>query len=395
MRVCFITNATQLGGAERVLLETIDAVKDRGIECRVLLPGEGELSHELKLIHVPYVFFDGGSWVTWHEPSLWNRAKAALKIAGRLLPAALAVRKWECDAIYSNSVTVCGGALVARLLNLPHIWHLHEFGREDHGVFYKFGEAFSNRSIGRLSSACIVVSKVLAAKYSQEIPAVKLKPIYPSMHRGLDVSDVVSNEPAPLPKTGRFRLVVVGGIVEGKGQADAVRALARLVRQGIDAELLIVGEGYLPYLHTVKEIIRAAELGDRVCLVGRVKDATSFIRSADLILVCSRSEAFGRVTIEAMLAGKPVVGAAAGATAELIQDGFNGLLYQWGDATGLASKIQFLKDNPAVLRRLGENGRRWTASYFTKERYADEVIAVIRSVIPAPVDSAIGVAASR
>jgi glycosyltransferase involved in cell wall biosynthesis len=338
---------------------------------------------------------DGGSWVTWHKPSPWDRAKAALKITGRLLPAARTIRGWGCDAVYSNSLTVCSGALVARLLDLPHIWHLHEFGKEDHGVFYKFGEGFSNRSIGKLSSTCIVVSKAMAVKYGRSIPSSKLNPIYPSMHRGLIPGDSVTGDPAPPPATGRFRLVVVGGIVEGKGQAVAVRALAHLVQQNIDAELFIVGEGYLPYLNTVEEIIRATATGERVHLVGRVRDAAPFLRSADLVLVCSRSEAFGRVTIEAMFAGKPVVGAAAGATIELIQDGVNGLHYRCGDAADLASKIQFLKDHPALLRKLGENGRRWTASHFTKERYGEELMAVIRSVVPVPVDTAITVPAAR
>ena len=382
MKICFVSNATQLGGAERVFLETIDALRDRGVECRVLLPGSGELSRELELLEVPCHFIDGGSWVTWNPPTMWCRAKATAKIAARLQPARKRIKTWGCDAIYSNSLTACSGALLAQLLKLPHIWHLHEFGNEDHHVFYKFGEDFSNRAIGRLSSACIVVSNALAEKYSHFVAPSKLRVIYPSMHRGIITSERSETQPALAPASpGRFRLLVVGGLVEGKGQADAVRALAQLLCQGIDAELVLVGEGYLPYRDTILDIVRSGGLADRVRLVGRVPDATPFIRSADVVLVCSRSEAFGRVTIEAMLAGKAVVGAAAGATAELVQDGFNGLLYKCGDPADLAAKVRLLVDHPTLLTQLAESGRRWAKSRFTRDRYGEELMAVLSSSI--------------
>jgi glycosyltransferase involved in cell wall biosynthesis len=380
MKVCFISNATELGGAERVLLETVDVLKERGIECRVLLPGNGELAQEFGKTGVPYTFLDGGSWVTWERPSPWNRAKAVAKISGKLFPSVRKVRRWGCDAIYSNSLTVCGGAVVARLLNLPHIWHLHEFGKE-FGVCYKFGEAFSNRAIGRLSSVCILVSNALAAKYGRFIAPSKLRVVYPSMHRELVRSEhsAAQSTVAPAPG-GRFRLVIVGGLVEGKGQEEAMQALAHLVREGVNAELVMVGESYPAYRRTLEEIARSNALLDRISFVGRVRDASPFLRTADVVLVCSRWEAFGRVTIEAMLAGKAVVGAAAGATPELVQDGFNGLLYKCGDPADLAAKVRFLTEHPAVLRQLGENGERWAATRFTRERYGEELMAIITSL---------------
>lgn len=381
MRVCFMTNASELGGAERVLLETVDAVKDRGVECRVILPRQGELSREFDKLRVPYALLDGGSWVSWREPSFWARGKAAAKIAYRLLPAIHVIRRWSCDAVYSNALTVCGGALAAQTLNLPHIWHLHEFGKEDHGLFYKFGENVSNRAIGRMSSTCIVVSNALAAKYRGFVAPSKLKVLYPSMHwdRKNEPSGVQAM-PAPAP-SGRLRLVIVGGLVEGKRQEDAVVALDHLRRDCVDAELSIVGEGYPPYRNTIMSVVQSRSLQDRVQLIGRVPDATPFIRSADIVLVCSKSEAFGRTTIEAMLAGKPVVGAAAGATMELVQNGFSGLLYTCGDAVDLAAKIRLLSEHPTLRIQCGENGRRWARVRFTKERYGEELMSLLSSAI--------------
>ena len=381
MKVCFITNGQGLGGAERVLLETIDVLREAGIECRVIMPGRGALANELHAMGIPVAFLKGGSWVSWEVPSLWARAKTIARVLSASLLAARKIRNWNCDIVYSNTLTVCHGFIVARLLRLPHIWHLHEFGREDHGVVYKFGEAFSNRIIGATSSECIVVSKALSLKYRRYVDASKLAVIYPSMHRAENRDESLDRKPDPTPTDSRrFRLVIVGGIVEGKGQADALEALATLVESGIDAELTLVGEAYFPYKLTLRKIVERKGLADRTFFVGNVRSAFPFMRTADVVLVCSRCEAFGRATVEGMLAGKAVVGAASGATPELVHDGFNGLLYKSGDPGDLAAKLRFLSEHPKLLNQLGENGRAWASAHFTRERYAGEVINVLSTL---------------
>jgi len=80
-----------------------------------------------------------------------------------------------------------------------------------------------------------------------------------------------------------------------------------------------------------------------------------------------------------MLAGKPVVGARAGATPELVREGFNGLLYAPGDAADLARQVAVLHEQPERAREMGEAGRRWASQRFTVERYAAEVAEVLRA----------------
>ena len=98
--------------------------------------------------------------------------------------------------------------------------------------------------------------------------------------------------------------------------------------------------------------------------------------SSDIVLVCSKSEAFGRVTIEGMFSGRPVIGARSAATAELIKDGVNGLLYDPGNPGDLADKIKRLQECPAFGEHLGNQARSWVLSYFTADRYANELSAV-------------------
>jgi glycosyltransferase involved in cell wall biosynthesis len=96
--------------------------------------------------------------------------------------------------------------------------------------------------------------------------------------------------------------------------------------------------------------------------------------------MCSRSEGFGRVTIEGMLAGKPVIAARGGASPELVQDGSTGLLYAVGDPRDLALKIRGLCENREYAETLGRNAKCWVETVFTKERYAMEMLPILDSL---------------
>ena len=103
---------------------------------------------------------------------------------------------------------------------------------------------------------------------------------------------------------------------------------------------------------------------------------------ADVTLVCSRWEAFGRVIVEAMLAGKPVIATAnSGGTAELIEEGKTGLLYERGNHIELADKIQYLYKNPEVRSKLGQAGYASAVGRFTLERYAQEMLDLFEGVL--------------
>src|SRR5205823_11645068 len=115
-----------------------------------------------------------------------------------------------------------------------------------------------------------------------------------------------------------------------------------------------VGEGNLEYRQRLTAMVKRHNLQDRVVFTGFL-DPLPFVQSADIALVCSTCEAFGRVTVEGLLAGKPVIAANSGASPELIQDGFNGLLYKMGDVEELAQRIRYLYEQPDIAKRMAQN----------------------------------------
>ncbi len=375
-----------------MLLETIEVLQAQGIDCRVILPARGPFSQRLMKLGIPFRVVTYPMWMSRGKIGFLARLRTVLNLLKDTLEVAWRTFQWKCDVVCSNTATVCVGAFASRLLGRPHVWYLHEFGIEDQGLTFLFGDRLSLGLIDRLSNRCICVSHALAKKYANSIDPSKLRVIYPSMHTALRGAGAEDDKLSVLlPYRGRFRCVMVGALIEGKGQRDAVLALAYLKKSGIAVELVIVGRGEEQYRCELEELVRTQDLENEIVFVQQVENSLPVMQSSDVVLVCSKSEAFGRVTVEGMFSGRPVIGARSGATSELIKDGINGLLYRQGDPSDLASKIDYLRKNPRIADELGKNGRSWVKQHFTEERYAAEIIAVLNS-LSLPLPKALGAA---
>jgi glycosyltransferase involved in cell wall biosynthesis len=98
------------------------------------------------------------------------------------------------------------------------------------------------------------------------------------------------------------------------------------------------------------------KLENYINILPEIKDVPELFREADIVLVCSIFESFGRVTAEAMLASKPLIGANSGATPELIKDGTSGFLYEPGNYRELAEKIEYFIQNKQAVQEFGKVG---------------------------------------
>lgn len=379
MRVCFISPDAGRGAVGRGIVELVDGLRQLGIESAAVVPAKGLLARALRRRRIPVAWLPVPWWTDRYDTLAGRMARsvATVVMAG---PFAVAIRRLGCDVVYTHTVNVPVGALAARLCGVPHVWHLHEFGWEDHRLHFDLGFERAARMVDALSAACITVSNAVADKFKHYIPAEKLHTVYQSVSV---VRDAAEEERALKERaaSGRaFRIVVVGEIKETKGQADAVLATGELVAKGVDAELLLVGDVEPRYGETLLQLADGAGVQERVRFLGWLDNPYPVVRSADAAVVCSRAEAFGRVTVEAMLAGKPVVGARAGATPELVREGFSGLLYKTGDFRDLARQLLFLAEHPWAAQEMGANGLRWATERFTPERYARDVAQVLSGI---------------
>jgi glycosyltransferase involved in cell wall biosynthesis len=149
-----------------------------------------------------------------------------------------------------------------------------------------------------------------------------------------------------------FNLIQSGIISPVKGVDVSVKAIQILHKQGYEnVHLYLAGKGDLEFCREDYENVKPY-----VHLLGYVNNLNEIRqKKMDAELVCSKSEAFGRVTIEAMKNGMIVVGADTGGTKELIHDGKDGFLFRMGDANDLAEKIRMIIDQKVDLQYIKEN----------------------------------------
>ncbi len=181
--------------------------------------------------------------------------------------------------------------------------------------------------------------------------------------------------PADAPCVG-----LAGNIQEWKGQHVLVEAMAEVVRTHPGTHALIIGgvhragEAYATALRQ-----RTAELGLERCIhfTGFRDDIVDVMNALDVVVHASiRPEPFGRVILEGMLLGKPVVATAAGGVLELIAPERTGFLVPPGDAGALAATLATLLARPAEGRRIGEQARAWARQQFSLSKQVAEMSAI-------------------
>ncbi len=291
--------SADLYGSDRMVLEAIRGLREQGWEVVVAATQDGPLRFEVLAL--------GAQWHCCRAPVV---RKSNLRPAGlaRLVGEVVAglpsmvrmVRRVRPDVVYVNTVTIPLWLVVAKVLGVPSVVHVHE----------------AESSVPRIARIGLALPTRLATRVicnSETSRAVATSSGGPTA-RMVVVSNGVAGPDrveAPRDHPDGVRLVFVGRLSPRKGVDVAVLAAAELVRRGVDARLDVVGDvfpGYEWYHDEVVELIRRENLQDRVTLAGFAHDVWPHLRAADVVLVPSRAEeSFGNSVVEAALSARPVV----------------------------------------------------------------------------------------
>ena len=201
---------------------------------------------------------------------------------------------------------------------------------------------------------------------------------------GVDTS-VFTPEGPVAPRNERTRLLVLGRLVERKGQDDAVRAL----RAVPDAELVVVGGPPTDRIDADPEVRRlrgiAAEAGvaDRLVFAGSVAraDVPAWVRSADVVLAVPWYEPFGITPLEAMACGRPVVATAVGGLQDSVVDGVTGDLVPPRDPERLGRVLAALLADDARRAAYGAAGVERARDRYRWSRVVADTDSVYRQVL--------------
>jgi glycosyltransferase involved in cell wall biosynthesis len=177
--------------------------------------------------------------------------------------------------------------------------------------------------------------------------------------------------PAPRPKgSSRARpyFVSVGRLHPEKGFDVFVEAAAAISNSCVDMHFLVVGgrdETVPGYMEKLKRLAARSGLGGRLEFINYRREVTALLNGAvAYVNPTTATEGFGRVILEAMQFGVPVIATDCGGPRELVVDGITGFLVPPGDAAALTAKMKVLLDDPSLAKRMGEAGRRRAETEF-------------------------------
>jgi glycosyltransferase involved in cell wall biosynthesis len=347
------------GGAEKSLVQLIDrwAVLRPTTEFFVVSrTPEGRLQAELDQREVKHHSLDFGSWVL----SLVETIPIDVVLNARMDSHAVAqitalMREFSPDLVVTNTMVSPWAAIAARSLGIPHAWMIHEFGDLDHGLTFRIGRDETFTDIDLLSDLVVANSVAVRDHLATWVPAEKLTISYPvidlnRVHELAAGSHVETAESAP---HSSLKTVMVGRICPSKGQSRLISAIAVLRAQEIDVTATLVGPADPEDSNVIRALIESMGVADHVQIVGEVENPFEFVEAADVAVMASDCEAFGRVTVEYLSLGRAVIASRSGANPELVVEGETGWLFDPANVDELVTALRQAWSNRDELSRRG------------------------------------------
>ncbi|MCX5741624.1 MAG: glycosyltransferase family 4 protein [Proteobacteria bacterium] len=300
-----------------------------------------------------------------------------------------AVRRWKADLIHTSTILNPEGGMVAAQLGIPHVWHIRELiGPGKPFRFPREGRAFGDH-LAAHASKVIANSRVTASQVASWMPPGLLE-IVPN---GIDLSQFMASTATPRPARDKLVVAMVAGL-EARWKKHVVFVKAALrVDRALPVEFRIYGHdrsqgGTLPgtaYTDELHALIAQADAKARFVWPGHVNDPRQVMAEIDILAHSADHESFGRVIVEGMAAGLPVVGVDGGGVGEIVLHDRTGLLVPPDDFVAMGQAIEALVRDPARRAALGAAGRQHAEDTYSLDACARGVLAVYEAAMARPV----------
>jgi glycosyltransferase involved in cell wall biosynthesis len=279
-----------------------------------------------------------------------------------------AIRQFKPDIVHSNTVRAHLISLIAaRLCRVKVVWTIRD------ATF----PVRLHRLLADRVDRVICVSRAMAetyplARHPERLKIVLNGIIRPSVDSGVERARIRSEfgipEDSPV-------ITTVGILTASKGQEHFLEA-ARLIKRRIPQThfMVVGGEPDEAYAAKLKEMAACPELEGSVSFTGFRRDALSFLCASDVVVQPSvEPEGFGRVHVEALSVGTPLVSSPYGGPSEIIEDGVSGLLVPPLPVEPMADAVVKVLMNSDLARRLAEGGRKRFDECFDQDRETQAV----------------------
>lgn len=326
-RTClYINNSPQpgrkelakLGGGGKSLLGLLSRLPESGWKAHVVVPGEGQFTDALVDMQIPHTIFP-------FKPLEWKRPLAGIrttlawrKLFSQISPALIHANGFDLSRSF---------ALAAGTLGIPYITHVR-FPVEP------VGARWTLRGLPK-PAAFIFNSHAMKDALWPNLSVLAPHSCPYVAHNAVDLESFV---PTPWPEGSMLRIGMVANFAPFKRHEDFLNMAAEMTKTRQDLEFWIVGEDTqgTGRRTTLEQLTRDLGIESYVRFLGHRSDIPDIMTQLHLLVVPSQFEPFGRVVIEAMACGRPVIGSRDGGIPEIIDNGQTGYLVEVGDYEGFA-----------------------------------------------------------
>ncbi|MFH1428812.1 MAG: glycosyltransferase family 4 protein [Candidatus Margulisiibacteriota bacterium] len=294
------------------------------------------------------------------------------------------IKKYRPSLLHVNTSVNWYAALIGRLLDTPVIWHIRE-DLSGHPWLVQFIVRYSNRIIAISAS----VRDYFPERYQYKISIVynAVDAAFLSVKLRTSAWQKAKNIlfPDSFAHKKNIKIGYLGSIEPRKGIKELTEAFFRvnlkypLSSLHIAGRVLPVAKGY--HQKIIKFCLMNG-IDKSVFWHGSIDDIIGFFNKMDIIVVPSLSEPFGRVVIEAMAAGKPVIGSTCGGIPEIIQNGKTGFLCEPGNSIDLSRVIfEVMNMHSDDITDIINNAHQMVVEKFSLDKQITKVLNIYSSVL--------------
>ena len=377
MNILFLDQSGKLGGAELSLLAVVKPYRDR---CLVGLFGDGSFHQALQQQHIPVQVLTTQSLQVQRNSSLLQAVGSFRQLLPLIAKVVHLSRSY--DLLYANTQkALVVGAIASAITHRPLVYHLRDILSSEH-----FSQTNLRLAIGFANQFASLVIANSQATRQAFIDAGGKSEIISVVYNGFEPESYQSSISAiselrqQLNLADRFVVGHFSRLSPWKGQHVLIEALSHCPE---NVTALLVGDalfGEQNYVEQLHQQVEQLGLSDRVQFLGFRSDIPQLMTMCDLVAHTSTApEPFGRVIIEAMLCGTPIVAAAAGGVVELIEHGKTGWLSPPGDALKLSEIIQQCQSQPE--QEIAHQARQSASERFNLETTNQQIAQLLHQVV--------------
>jgi len=383
MRILLLHSSSDLYGASKIFLQTVQLLKKQGHTCYVVVSAEGPLVEKLKQENIQVAVINLGiirrKYFTplgiINRVNKWYKASALLNKY---------ISQNGIDLVYANTTAVLLGAWLANKNNIKHIWHVHEIIEKPKFLFLAIQWIMMH-----YTTTIICVSKAVQDHWSKNNPLILSKmqvvyngigPVEKSTEANFKTQYQIPEEAIVIGMAGRVHF--------WKGQQYFLQIAKQLLNRSTENNpaaplyFIITGDAFPGYEYLVDDIqnfIKKNNLGDRIFYTGFEHEMDKFYSSIDLLILPSQlPDPLPTVVLEAMQYGIPVAATEQGGALEMIAENETGIFIPMNDVTIAVAKIQDLIQKEKHLL-MGISAKQRVQNLFSKLVYEEKMSSFFRS----------------